>query len=66
MNVNPESQQFTETKPWDSLTAAEKASGDWIQLPDTANARRKNELEKIFGIPKPASDDVIRRMFVGS
>jgi hypothetical protein len=55
MNVNKDSEEFTEVKPWDSLTEEEKASGDWILLPDTTSARRKSELEKVF--PSKAVDD---------
>lgn len=54
MNVNSESKRFTETVAWDSLTDAEKASGDWIELPTLDNeprrARKLNTLEKAFGV----------------
>lgn len=58
MNVNPSSEQFGEIKPWDSLTDEEKASGDWIELPDVSGspprqmARKKSRIEKLFGAAK--------------
>lgn len=58
MNVNPSSERFTEVVAWDSLTEAEKASGDWIQLPDVSKARRVSEIEKVFGgARKPLSKE---------
>jgi hypothetical protein len=53
MNVDSQSPQFTDVRPWDSLTDDEKASGDWILLPDTTNARRKTELDKAFPSTSP-------------
>lgn len=41
MNVNPRSEQFGTTKPWDDLTEEEKASGDWILLPDVSTEPRR-------------------------
>lgn len=34
MNVNVRSEQFGDIVRWDSLTEEQKASGDWIELPD--------------------------------
>lgn len=66
MNVDPSSAQFCEVKPWDSLTEAEKASGDWIQLPDVTRARRRSELEKAFGrTPKADVMQSLDRAFRG-
>lgn len=58
MNVNPQSSQFGDVVPWDSLTDEQKQSGDWIELPTVANepprARRRSVADRIF--PPVASD----------
>jgi len=48
MNVNPESSQFGTVKPWDSLTEAEKASGDWIELPAVDASPKQARRRSVF------------------
>lgn len=47
MNIDPNSNRFCETVAWDSLTDAEKASGDWIQLPDVSQARKRTPIDDL-------------------
>jgi hypothetical protein len=45
MNVNPQSEDFGKVVRWDSLTGEQKASGDWIELPNVADEPRSARLK---------------------
>jgi hypothetical protein len=71
MNVNPQSEDFGKVVRWDSLTDEQKASGDWIELPNVADEPRSARLKhaadmlrELFPPPRSeqqAIDDILQR-----
>lgn len=64
MNVNPRSEQFGDIVPWDSLTEDQKASGDWIELPDVVGEPRRARKDEVGALQRllESRGDLVRAL----